>query len=102
MEQASGVGSGGTVGPSLAPRAHPHGGHGGSCTSPFVMLQESRFVLRRYRGGYDLTLGSLQGAPPRRIHREVDRPPSTPEAFRRIRARPDDNLRRFARSLGFP
>lgn len=80
----------------------PGGGHGGSSLSPFAMLDESRFVLVRYRGGYDITLGSLAGLDPIRIQRDVTPPPSSPEAFRRVRSRANEQFRSFARALGAP
>jgi len=80
----------------------PHGGHGGSHMHPFVMLDEKRFLLYRYRGGYNMTLGSLSGGRPIHIARDVERLPNSVESFRRLRNRVDEDHRRITQSLGAP
>ncbi len=82
--------------------ARPDGGHGGSSLSPFAMLDDERFILLRYRGGYNLTLGFLDGAAPKLISRDVALPQASPEAFRRVRTRQNDRYTSLFRSVGAP
>jgi len=80
----------------------PDGGHGASSGMPFALLDENRFILLRYRGGYDLTLGWLDGADPKRIVRDVPRIPGSPQVVRRTSSRQVEGLRRTARAGGLP
>jgi hypothetical protein len=82
--------------------ARPDGGHGGTALSPFAMLDDERFILRRYRGGYNLTLGFLDGAAPKLISRDVALPQASPDAFRRTRARQNAWYTSLAQSVGAP